>query len=278
MNDLQIFEKPEFGSIRTTEKDGKVLFCGSDVAKALGYANPRDALARHCKVDGVVKHDVVSETVNQYGVATQQNVTMSFITEGNVYRLITHSKLPAAEQFEHWVFDEVLPTIRKTGTYTKPTATTPEIAQTRAAAMMLNAKSRIANQMMKLWTAAGVEPQYQALAMNNYYDGLSVPRIALKAEATAMYDLTTIAKHLGVMSTSGKPHAQAIGAIVEKLKPLDEGEYELTPFSRNGHDDVSMQYTLSVEHKIKTWLEDNLYPNSITGKGKSFTVKYKEVN
>lgn len=269
MNDLKIFENPEFGSIRTTEKDGKVLFCGSDVAKALGYAIPSKAVNTHCKAEGVSKMEVPTNGGIQ---------EMLFITEGNVYRLITHSKLPAAEQFEHWVFDEVLPTIRKTGTYTKPTATNPEIAQTRAAAMMLNAKSRIANQMMKLWTAAGVEPQYQALAMNNYYDGLSVPRIAFKAEATAMYDLTTIAKHLGVMSTSGKPHAQAIGAIVEKLKPLDEGEYELTPFSRNGHDDVSMQYTLSVEHKIKTWLEDNLYPNSITGKGKSFTVKYKEAN
>jgi hypothetical protein len=151
----------------------------------------------------------------------------------------------------------------------------PEIAQTRAAAMMLNAKSRIANQMMKLWTAAGVEPQYQALAMNDYYEGLSVPRIAFKAEATAMYDLTTIAQHLGIMSKKGKPHAQAIGAIVSKLT-LEEGEYELTPYSRNGHDDVSMQYTLSVEHKVKAWLEENNYPNPIPGNGKNFTVKYRE--
>ena len=151
----------------------------------------------------------------------------------------------------------------------------PELAKLRADAMMLNAKSRIATQMMKLWTAAGVEPQYQALAMNDYYEGLSVPRIAFKTEATAMYDLTTIAKHLGVMSKSGKPHAQAIGAIVGKLT-LEEGEYELTPYSRNGHDDVSMQYTLSVEHKVKAWLEENNYPNPIPGNGKNFTVKYKE--
>ena len=266
MNDLQIFENPEFGSIRTIEKDNKIYFCGSDVAKALGYSNAPDAISKHCKKDGIVKCD----SVDSLG----RKNTLSFIDEGNVYRLITHSKLPAAEQFEHWVFDEVLPSIRKTGTYTKPTAQNPEIAQTRAAAMMLNAKSRIATQMMKLWTAAGVEPQYQALAMNDYYEGLSIPRIAFKAEATAMYDLTTIAKHLGVMSKSGKPHAQAIGAIVGKLA-LEEGEYELTPYSRNGHDDVSMQYTLSVEHKIKAWLEENNYPNPIPGNGKNFTVKYK---
>lgn len=150
----------------------------------------------------------------------------------------------------------------------------PELARTRANAMMLNAKSRIANQMMKLWTAAGVEPQYQALALNDYYDGISVPRIAFQKEAVAMFDLTTIASHLGVMSKSGKPHAQAIGAIIEKLKPLDEGECELTPYSRNGHDDVSMQYTLSVEHKVNAWLEENNYPNPIPGNGKNYTVKY----
>lgn len=151
----------------------------------------------------------------------------------------------------------------------------PEIAQTRAAAMMLNAKSRIANQMMKLWAAAGVEPQYQALAMNDYYEGLSVPRIAFKTEAVAMYDLTTIAQHLGVMSKSGNPHNQAIGAIIDKI-PIEEGECKLTPYSSHGHDGVSAQYTLSVEHKVKAWLEDNGYPNPIQGNGKNFTVKYKE--
>ena len=141
--------------------------------------------------------------------------------------------------------------------------------------MLLNAKYRAAKQLMESWSAAGVEPQYQALAMNNYYDGLSVPRIAFKTEATALYDLTTMAKHLGVMSKSGKPHAQAVGAIVEKLKPLDEGECELTPYSKNGHNDVSPQYTLSVEHKIKTWLEESNYPKLIVGNGKKFTVTYK---
>lgn len=96
---------------------GKIMFCGADVAKALGYSNSRDALTRHCKSDGVVKHDVVSKTTNQYGKTTEQVVEMKFITEGNVYRLITHSKLPEAERFEAWVFDEVLPTIRKHGAY-----------------------------------------------------------------------------------------------------------------------------------------------------------------
>ena len=71
------------------------------------YYNPRDAIGRHCNADGVVKHDVIDSMGR-----TQR---AKFITEGNLYRLITHSKLPKAEQFEKWVFDEVLPTIRQTG-------------------------------------------------------------------------------------------------------------------------------------------------------------------
>lgn len=105
-NELQIFTNEQFGDIRTAEENGKVLFCGNDIANALGYSNPRDALNRHCK--GVVKRDAPTEGGIQ---------AISFIPEGDVYRLIAHSKLPKAQEFESWVFDEVLPTIRKHGAY-----------------------------------------------------------------------------------------------------------------------------------------------------------------
>lgn len=118
-NELQVFKNSEFGEIRTvTEDDGKVLFCGKDIAAALGYSNTRDALNRHCK--GVVKRDGVSVTTNQHGTSTSQTVEMSFIPEGDVYRLVCNSKLPSAEKFERWVFDEVLPSIRKHGGYLTP--------------------------------------------------------------------------------------------------------------------------------------------------------------
>lgn len=116
MNDLTIFQSEQFGTVRTLDEDGKILFCGTDVAKALGYANSRDALRRHCK--GVVKHDIGVQTgMKTDGTPATQKMEMLFITEGDLYRLITHSRLPAAEAFEKWVFDEVLPTIRKTGQY-----------------------------------------------------------------------------------------------------------------------------------------------------------------
>ena len=107
MNEIEIFKNDEFGEIRTIEKDGRILFCGKDVAVALGYSNTNDALNKHCK--GIVKCD----TPTNGGVQK-----LSFITEGDVYRLIASSKLESAQKFESWVFDEVLPTLRKTGTYT----------------------------------------------------------------------------------------------------------------------------------------------------------------
>lgn len=109
MNELQIFKNEEFGEIRTIEENGKTLFCGKDVAVALGYQRPADAITAHCK--GVC----VLPTPSNGG--TQQT---KFIPEGDVYRLITHSKLPSAEKFESWVFDEVIPTIRKHGAYMTP--------------------------------------------------------------------------------------------------------------------------------------------------------------
>jgi prophage antirepressor-like protein len=105
-NALHVFKSKAFGQLRTIEEDGKILFCASDVAKALGYSNPRDAISRHCR--GVVKRDAPT----QGGVQA-----IAFIPEGDVYRLITHSKLPGAEKFESWVFDDVLPSLRKDGYY-----------------------------------------------------------------------------------------------------------------------------------------------------------------
>ena len=106
MNELTVFSNPDFGEVRTLEENGEVLFCGTDVAKALGYSNPNKAINNHCRA--VTKRSTpISGKVQ----------SINFIPEGDVYRLIIRSKLPAAEKFELWVFDEVIPTIRKTGGY-----------------------------------------------------------------------------------------------------------------------------------------------------------------
>ena len=107
MTDLQTYTNAAFGSVRVLYEDGKPLFCGADACKALGYKNQSKALNDHCR--GVTKRYLTANL----GRKQQAN----FLPEGDLYRLITHSKLPSAEKFEHWVFDEVLPSIRKNGMY-----------------------------------------------------------------------------------------------------------------------------------------------------------------
>ena len=105
-NKIEIFKNEQFGEVRTILEGEKVLFCAADVAKALGYTNPNKAVNDHCRA--ITKRSTpISGKVQ----------SINFIPEGDVYRLIIRSKLPAAEKFELWVFDEVIPTIRKTGGY-----------------------------------------------------------------------------------------------------------------------------------------------------------------
>lgn len=235
MNELRVFENPAFGQVRTIEADGEPWFVGKDVAEALGYESARAAVSKKVDVEdrGVSKMETPS--------GTQE---MTIINESSLYSLILSSKLPTAKDFKRGVTFEVLPSIRKTGTYTNLQAVPADTnKQKRAEAMLINAKSRVAKQMQSLWDRAGVEAQYQALALNDYYDGLQVPKIALQTEATALYDATTIAKRIGVLSVSGKPHAQAVGAIIEKLDIAPEERTE-TPYCRNGHDGISVQHRI----------------------------------
>ena len=110
MTDIQIFNNPEFGTVRTLEEDnGVVLFCASDVAKALGYMNAPDAVSRHCRA--IAKRDTpISGKIQE----------INFIPESDLYRLVFSSKLPTAEKFTDWVTSEVLPSIRKHGAYMTP--------------------------------------------------------------------------------------------------------------------------------------------------------------
>ena len=108
-NMVKTFVNEEFGSVRTIEENGRVMFCGKDVALALGYSDTNNAIKTHCKKDGVVIHHLIDSMGRKQGA--------KFISECNLYRLISHSRLPYAEKFESWIFDDVLPTIRRTGGY-----------------------------------------------------------------------------------------------------------------------------------------------------------------
>lgn len=108
-NEIEIFKNEEFGQVRTLEIDGKPYFVASDIAKALGYKRPNDAISAHCRY--TAKHSI------PHPQSKTKTMDVNVIPEGDLYRLITNSELPAAEKFESWIFDEVLPTIRKHGAY-----------------------------------------------------------------------------------------------------------------------------------------------------------------
>ena len=111
MNDLQLFNNPEFGAVRAVEVDGEPWFVGKDVAQALGYNDTDQALRKH-----VDDEDKLTRRFDGSG----QERSMTTINESGLYSLVLSSKLPGAKKFKRWVTAEVLPTIRKTGGYQLP--------------------------------------------------------------------------------------------------------------------------------------------------------------
>ena len=246
MNQMEIFKNPEFGSVRVIEENGKYLFCGVDVAKALGYTKPQNAIDRHCP--HAPKRGIGVQTGKKAdGTPAVQMVEMLFIPEGDVYRLIVHSKLPSAERFERWVFDEVLPSIRKHGAYmTKEklweVATSPEA-------------------LMKLCSDLLAEREKNA--------ALRADNARLKGKA-AYYDLFIDLHHSTNLRTTAKelvvPERQFVrflleqrfvyrtpsGCVLPYAKSSNEGLFCVKDYYRNGH---SGSYTL-VTPKGKLYFAD----------------------
>lgn len=168
------------------------------------------------------------------------------------------------------------------GGKTAKSGKTPEelaAADKRATAMLLNAKNRAASFLQKLYDRAGTKPEYQAMALSDFYseDGIHLPRMAFQ-DMKQTYDKSAIAEKLGVYSkaSGGKvPHAQAIGAIISTLD-ISEDERERLPYCNNGHDGVDYQYTESVVEKVRAWIEAHGRPSPITVNGKNYAVVYKK--
>ena len=226
---MEVFENQEFGSIRLLQEAGKTIFCASDVAKALEYVNPYAAVKRHCR-GHLTKREGVVQKVNQYGDAGEQVVEISFIMEGDVYRLIVHSKLPSAERFEKWVFDEVLPTIRKHGAYlTKEklweVATSPEALLKLCSDLLAereeNVSLRIANAQLEGKAA--------------FYD--------LFIDLEHSTNLRTTAKELAVperrfvrfLLEKRFVYRTASGNVLPYAKPANEGLFCVKDYCNHGH-------------------------------------------
>lgn len=160
MNELMIFTNPEFGNIRTIERDGAPWFVGKDVAEALGYAKPRNAIDTHVDPDDALKQGVTDSMGR-----TQE---MTIINESGLYALVLGSKLPTAKKFKRWVTSEVIPSIRKNGGYIKGQENmTP---QELMAAALLMAQKTIEARDVRI-AALTVENQIMA-PKADYFDDL----------------------------------------------------------------------------------------------------------
>lgn len=215
MNQLTIFTSPEFGTIRTMEINGETWFVGKDVAEILGYSNTRDALAKH--VD-----DEDKATVAIHDGSQNRNVTV--INESGLYSLILSSKLPTAKKFKHWVTSEVLPSIRKTGSYTAETKPDDKLL----AIELTKAQNERAKILMQLADTETLSQDWKNIIVSKTVEILTGEKLLPLPESEKTYSATEIGEIFGVS-------AQKIGRIANenKMKNLEYGKWykDKSPYS-----------------------------------------------
>ena len=221
-NKLEIFNSKEFGSVRIIQDGDKYLFCGADVAKALGYANAPDALNRHCRC--IVKRDI------PHPQSPGKVIGMAFVTEGDVYRLITHSKLPSAERFEKWVFDEVLPCIRKHGAYMTDSVLgqvmqNPELVLAMAEKLL---RERADNDGMRLELSV-TRPKAE------YYDAFVHPEDCTNIRATAKELQVPERWFCRFLQKAGFLYRCPAGTLMPYNNPKNDGLFRVKDYIKNGH-------------------------------------------
>ena len=219
-NEVQIFESAEFGKVRTIVKDGEPYFVGKDVADILGYKDTVNALKTHV--------DEEDKTGWQITTPSRGTQTAIIINESGVYALIFGSKLPAAKKFKRWVTSEVLPSIRKAGSYNTIPKERSEFKEQELKARMLNARVRESNQYLKI--AAQIDiPEYRYILQAKSAEALNggVPVLPLQEAERKTYSATEIGAMFGVS-------ANKIGKLANAHK-LKTPEYGKLFYSKSEH-------------------------------------------
>ena len=271
MQNLMIFEGHD---VEVFELNGQVLFNPYHVGACLeiGENGVKTAVSK-MNAKQVVK--LTNSKVAKYNFRKLHNTGENFLTESGVYKLVFKSHKPNAEAFTDWIADEVLPTLRKTGSYEMPKQDKPKKEKLPSVNMMVkNIKEALHD--------AGVDSKYIAAEVVRIYSDSGYPvKTPVISDVPNLWDCTSIAKELGILSESGRPHDKAVSAIGQKLDIFAD-EVVRTAYSRNGHDGVTVQYKDSVLEKVREWLSDNGYPTVIefmlsNGNSNKCKVVYGEV-
>lgn len=206
-NKLAVFTNPDFGEIRTLEINGEPWFVGSDVATALGYAAPRNALSAH------VDEEDKNTALIQCGIPGNPNQTI--INESGLYSLIMSSKMEKAKEFKRWVTSEVLPSIRKTGAYDiRKDSRELDIEEKKADAMLEDAKIRKAELLMKM-SELNISPQASQALVSCASEVLTGIKCIPLPEVDKTYSATEAGEIIGVSAAKIGRVANAKGIKTE---------------------------------------------------------------
>lgn len=272
-NNVQVFNNKELGlQVRTLPNpDGSISISAEDTAIGFGWCRTEK---RNGKEYTSIRWERMNGFSEECGFAHKW-AKDDYIPESLFYRLGMKASNPAAEKFQNWLALDVIPSIRKTGSYEMPKKKPPH-----------KEKLPSVNQMVKnikgALNDAGVDSKYIAAEIIRIYSDNGYPvKVPLISEVPVLWDCTTMAKEFGILSESGRPHDKAVSAIIQKLD-VSEAEIVKTAYSRNGHDGVTIQYKDSVFQKVKEWLEENGYPTLIehqlsNGNTNKCKVVYQEV-
>lgn len=208
-NELKIFENEAFGKVRVIEKNNEPWFVGKDVAEVLGYSNTRDALSKHVK-------DHHKNTVTIRDGITRGNPNQVIIDEAGLYSLVLRSKLPAAEAFQEWVVAEVIPSIRKTGSY----SVNQDIKAKEVEARLNNSRARVASTFLKVAQMTDIS-EYKHICQQKAAEVLSgVPLLPMQAINENTLSADEVGKELGISGNM-------VGRIANQhnLKTAEYGKY-----------------------------------------------------
>lgn len=241
MNELRIFNNADFGDVRTVEKDGNIWFVGKDVAEALGYARTADAVKAHIDADD--KGVCVLPTPGG-----RQETTI--INESGLYSLVLSSKLPKAKAFKRWITSEVIPSIRKTGSYNKPSKEPTTQQAQRAKAMLLNAQSRQCKLWLRLAETTDL-PDYKHICQQKAAEVLAgFPVLPMQKAEKKTLSATEIGKILGIT-------AHKVGMLANKfaLKSDAYGKYFYDKSPNSNKQVETFRYYEDAVEKFKEILE-----------------------
>lgn len=290
MNNLLVKEF-NGSEIHTFMWNGKPCWIANEIVSLFGYADSSKTIQQCIEAEEFetgIEYDVlVKEDLKKFKKMASELTTVTVVSkntpsliifyEDGLYGFLQYTDKPVGVKFRKWIRSEVLPTIRKEGAYITSSADPEKLRAKANEIESITALNEAARIMLPVLEEAGLKPQYKALTLKQIYRraGIELPIEEIRAERE-LFDLTSIAKTVGIFSKNAKPHGQAVGAIITQLD-IAVDEKELVSFERRGHMGTTYQYTKTVVDKVSHWLSTHGHPKEIALNGKTYKVNYGEV-